>query len=126
MATIEPAPIVHSIGVTAIFSPSARDVVEHELQLQAGITVAGAVALVCLVPGFETLKSIPVERLSTGIWGRKVDGQTRLQSGDRLEIYRPLLVDPKTARRLRFNSQGAKVQSAGLFAKRRDGGKAGY
>ena len=126
MATIESAPIVHSIEVTAVFSSSARDVVEHELQLQAGITVASAVALVCLVPGFETLKSIPVERLLTGIWGRKVDGQTCLQSGDRLEIYRPLLVDPKTSRRLRFNSQGAKVQSAGLFAKRRDGGKAGY
>ena len=126
MATINLAPFVYSIGVTAIFSPSARDVVEHELQLQAGMTVASGVALLCLVPGFETLKSIPLKQLLTGIWGRKVDGQTCLQSGDRLEIYRPLLVDPKTARRLRFNNQGAKVQSAGLFAKRRSGGKAGY
>ena len=126
MATLESVSITHFIWVTAVFSPSARHAVEHALQLQAGITVAGALALVCQVPGFETLKSIPVERVSTGIWGRKVDSQTRLQSGDRLEIYRPLLVDPKTARRLRFNSQGAKVRSAGLFAKRRDGGKAGY
>jgi sulfur carrier protein len=47
-----------------------------------------------------------------------------LQDGDRLEIYRPLKVDPKVARRERFARQGAKT--TGLFAKRRPGAKAGY
>jgi hypothetical protein len=40
-----------------------------------------------------------------------------LQTGDRLELYRPLLVDPKRARRERFARQGSR--SAGLFARRR-------
>ncbi|MBW8723026.1 MAG: RnfH family protein, partial [Polaromonas sp.] len=44
--------------------------------------------------------------------------------GDRLEIYRGLRVDPKVARRERFNRQG--VKRAGLFAKTRAGAKAGY
>ena len=40
-----------------------------------------------------------------GIWGRQIDGSTALQSGDRLEIYRPLQADAKTARRLRAARQ---------------------
>jgi putative ubiquitin-RnfH superfamily antitoxin RatB of RatAB toxin-antitoxin module len=47
-----------------------------------------------------------------------------LVDGDRLEVYRPLTVDPKVARRQRFVRQGAKT--AGLFAKKRPGAKAGY
>jgi sulfur carrier protein len=47
-----------------------------------------------------------------------------LQDGDRLEWLRPLQVDPKVARRERFKRQGAKT--AGLFAQRRQGAKAGY
>ncbi|MEO5606317.1 MAG: RnfH family protein, partial [Polaromonas sp.] len=46
-----------------------------------------------------------------------------LQDADRIEIYRELRVDPKVARRERFNQQGAK--RAGLFAKS-PGAKAGY
>jgi len=41
-----------------------------------------------------------------------------------VEIWRPLRVDPKLARRERFGRQGAR--SAGLFAKRRPGSKPGY
>jgi putative ubiquitin-RnfH superfamily antitoxin RatB of RatAB toxin-antitoxin module len=41
-----------------------------------------------------------------------------------LEILRSLRVDPKVARRERFQRQGAKT--AGLFAKRRVGAKPGY
>jgi putative ubiquitin-RnfH superfamily antitoxin RatB of RatAB toxin-antitoxin module len=33
------------------------------------------------------------------IFGRRVDGSTRLREGDRIEITRPLLRDPKAARR---------------------------
>jgi uncharacterized protein len=59
-----------------------------------------------------------------GIWGRRCSPQTGLQAGDRLEIYRPLKVDPKVARRERFKGQGART--AGLFARRRPGAKPGY
>jgi NADH dehydrogenase len=59
-----------------------------------------------------------------GVWGRKTRMGHILRDGDRVEIYRPLRVDPKVARRERFNQQGAR--SAGLFARRRAGAKAGY
>jgi putative ubiquitin-RnfH superfamily antitoxin RatB of RatAB toxin-antitoxin module len=67
----------------------------------------------------------PLEKTPTfGVWGRLVRGDHVLQAGDRLEIYRPLLVDPKVARRERFTKQGARA--TGLFAKKRPGAKAGY
>ncbi len=59
-----------------------------------------------------------------GVWGKPVRTDHVLREGDRLEVYRPLTVDPKVARRARFVRQGAKT--AGLFAKRRPGAKAGY
>ena len=58
------------------------------------------------------------------VWGRKVPLAHMLRADDRVEVYRPLQVDPKVARRERFVRQGAK--SAGLFTKRRPGAKAGY
>lgn len=36
-----------------------------------------------------------------GIFGRRVTMDTRLADGDRVEIYRPLKLDPKEARRAR-------------------------
>ena len=60
-----------------------------------------------------------------GVWGRKVPSTHVLKDQDRLEIYRPLTVDPKVARRERFVGQGAK-KAARLFAQRRAGAKAGY
>jgi len=59
-----------------------------------------------------------------GVWGKPVPADRVLLEGDRLEVYRPLTVDPKVARRERFVRQGAKT--AGLFAKKRPGAKAGY
>ncbi|MDH5708755.1 MAG: RnfH family protein, partial [Hylemonella sp.] len=47
-----------------------------------------------------------------------------LRDLDRVELYRPLKVDPKVARRERFARQGAR--GAGLFASKRAGAKAGY
>ena len=40
-------------------------------------------------------------RLRLGIHGRVVDPGVRLADGDRVEVYRPLAMDPKEARRRR-------------------------
>ena len=47
-----------------------------------------------------------------------------VQAGDRIELYRPLKVDPKVARRQRFKRQGK--GRTGLFANRKSGSTAGY
>ena len=40
-----------------------------------------------------------------GVWGRVQPLDHVLRDGDRVELYRPLTVDPKEARRLRYKKQ---------------------
>ena len=44
--------------------------------------------------------------LQIGIWGQACTPATLLRDGDRIELYRALLVDPKEARRLRYRRDG--------------------
>lgn len=62
--------------------------------------------------------------LSPAVFGRKLTLDSELFDGDRLDCCRPLRVDPKLARRERFNQQGSR--RSGLFARRREGSVAGY
>jgi putative ubiquitin-RnfH superfamily antitoxin RatB of RatAB toxin-antitoxin module len=109
------------IRVTVIYSPGPRVVVEVALRLEDGATLADALQASGLNSRFPELAT-HAPRL--GVWGRKARPDQLLHEGDRVEIYRALLVDPKVARRARFEAQGAR--SAGLFARRRPGAKAGY
>ena len=48
------------------------------------------------------LAQVDLANATVGIWGRVVvDRRHVLRDGDRVEIYRPLAVDPKEARRKR-------------------------
>lgn len=109
------------LQITVVYSPAARDVREVVLQLSAGTTVLQALQTSGLLQLFPVLDPLT---LVLGVWGHKAGLTQVLQDKDRVEIYRPLSVDPKVARRERFASQGAR--SAGLFVKRRAGAKAGY
>lgn len=110
------------ITVTVVYSEHARKVVEKTLNLEAGSTVGQALETSGLVrPHADEGEAAPGQ----GVWGKKVGLTHVLRDRDRLEVYRPLTVDPKVARRERFAGQGAK-KAAGLFAKRRAGAKAGY
>ncbi len=106
--------------VLVAYSPAPRQVHELTLTLPTGATVRDALALTAHDERFADLPA----GVSYGVWNRRVHVSQTLVDGDRLEIYRPLRVDPKVARRERFKKQGAK--SAGLFATRRPGAKAGY
>jgi uncharacterized protein len=66
------------------------------LLLEAGTTVAGAIAAADL--GNDGPWVDP-QRL--GIFGHRVAPEQVLRDGDRVEIYRPLVLDPKEARRRR-------------------------
>ena len=53
----------------------------------------------------ERYPEVAMLALQAGIWGRAVSWDAALGEGDRLEIYRPLAVDPKEARRQRGRRQ---------------------
>ena len=105
--------------VLVTYSPGPRQVLEWPVEVPEGATLRDAVR----ASGFA--QACPgMEAEDVGIWGRRGTPQQPVREGDRVEIYRGLLVDPKVARRERFQKQGARA--AGLFAKRRPGAKPGY
>ena len=66
------------------------------LDLTAGATVVDAIeqsGIVAMFDGFE------LDVAKVGIFGQKVTMEQVLRDGDRVEIYRPLLIDPKEVRR---------------------------
>jgi putative ubiquitin-RnfH superfamily antitoxin RatB of RatAB toxin-antitoxin module len=63
------------------------------LDLSPGATLRDALA----ASGLE----VNLETLAFGIYGRRAELDHPLAEGDRVEIYRPLAMDPKEARRLR-------------------------
>jgi uncharacterized protein len=109
------------LKISLVYSPAPRQVREWSLELAPGSTVAQALAEGGI---FEEFPGLQTTQPALGIWGKKTSLAQVLKEGDRVEIYRDLRVDPKIARRERFDRQG--VKQAGLFAKTRKGGKAGY
>lgn len=107
--------------LTVVYSPVARDVREIQLSVDAPQTVLDCIRLSGLLEQFPNLD---LKTLQLGVWGRQTSLDHLLRNLDRVEIYRPLTVDPKVARRERFAKQGART--AGLFVKRRPGAAAGY
>ncbi len=59
-------------------------------------TVADAIRASKLSQRFP---DVDFDVLDVGIWGRVVARDHRLADGDRVEIYRPLEIDPREARR---------------------------
>ena len=62
-----------------------------------GASVAAAIAASGLIEEF----GLHEETLEAGIWSQRVALDMRVKRGDRIEIYRPLKIDPKLARRQR-------------------------
>lgn len=97
------------IAVAASLRPGQAQ--EWALQLPAGATLADALAASAAL-GY--LPDTSISDAGCGIWGQRTGPGQVLRDGDRVELYRPLTVDPKVARRERFARQGART--AGLFA----------
>ena len=120
MAEIDAATAV-CLHVSVAASCEPGEVREWRLQLPLGACVADALAA-SVAAGH--LAQGAASHAVCGIWGRVVAPEEGVCDGDRVELYRPLTVDPKVARRERFARQGART--TGLFARQRPGGKAGY
>ena len=68
------------------------------LELPRGSTVGQALVASGLALRYPDLE---FTHAKVGIYGRFVSADTVLENGDRVEIYRALLADPKQARRRR-------------------------
>lgn len=79
------------------------------LALLEGATIADALSLLSNTP---TSAEWQIDTRAVGVFGQLKSLDFVLTNGDRLECYRPLTVDPKTARRLRAQSQQAGVNKS--------------
>lgn len=78
------------------------------VSVPAGTTVAEAVAASDIA---EQFPDVDVGALQTGIWGRPTPVEAAVKEGDRVELYRPLLRDPREARR-EFAQAGLTMRGA--------------
>ena len=92
LSSMEPE---ESIDVEVVFALAERQVLVA-VAVPPGTTAGEAIDISGIASEF------PEENLSAfrlGVWGRLVERDQVLQAGDRIEIYRPLKIDPREARR---------------------------
>ena len=89
-----PAPV---IAVEVAYATAENQLI-LSVSVPRGSTVREAIELSGIRQRFPGLE---VEEGMVGIFSRKVGLEHRLMAGDRVEIYRPLIADPKEMRRRR-------------------------
>lgn len=86
-------------------------------RIQVGVAYAlpdeQVIMELCVVPGataeeairesgiLKRFREIDLAKNNVGVFGKRVNLDTVLKDGDRVEIYRPLIADPKESRRTR-------------------------
>ncbi|HXF09080.1 MAG TPA: RnfH family protein [Candidatus Acidoferrales bacterium] len=96
-----------SIAVTVVHAGPER-VWRVVVELPVGACVMDAVRASGLA---ELLGEAYLSAMPVGVFGEVCTPETALRAGDRVEIYRPLPVDPKQARRQRAERARAAVKS---------------
>lgn len=86
------------VHVEVVYCPSPGVTDLTPLDLPDGSTLADALR----ASGVLERHALALETVDAGIWFRVSAHDALLRERDRIEIYRPLTVDPKEARRLRY------------------------
>lgn len=91
-----------AFSVSVVYSPSEGRVDEVQVVLDAGATLGDALRRSGLL---ERHPQIDLKVQRVGVWGKPCSIDTPLRTRDRVEVYRPLQVDPMQARRQRQRRQ---------------------
>ena len=88
-----------SIKIEVVYA-AVGDQALISLQVPIGTTVAQAIEISGIAARFP---DVDFSQCPVGIFAKLVDSPAEyvMQAGDRIEVYRPLLADPKEVRRLR-------------------------
>jgi putative ubiquitin-RnfH superfamily antitoxin RatB of RatAB toxin-antitoxin module len=85
------------IRVEIVYAQPQRSIAKS-LSLPPGALIADALKLAAQADDFQDMD---LASATVGIFGQVVSRDRPLKDGDRIEIYRPLLEEPKLARRTR-------------------------
>ena len=89
-----------TIRVEVVYADASRQIM-RSVELAAGATVEDAIRAAQILD----LAPADFAPARVGIFGRIVARSAVLREGDRVELYRPLKIDPKEARRRRVTRQ---------------------
>jgi hypothetical protein len=90
-----PKPDREPLQVEVVFAlPERQELVK--VTLEPGASVQEAIEKSSIAGHFP---ECTLDQCRVGIWGRIVDRDEQVRHGDRVEIYRELLIDPRDARR---------------------------
>lgn len=84
------------VSVELVYIPPGKKPVHRHLVLAPGATVADVLHQSHILQSHPETEGMPV-----GIFAKPATLTTVVKTGDRIEIYRPLLIDPKEKRRQR-------------------------
>jgi putative ubiquitin-RnfH superfamily antitoxin RatB of RatAB toxin-antitoxin module len=88
----------------AYATPEKQSIVK--LRIPAGTTAAEAIDQSGIRELYSGIESEP----QVGIFSKKVSLDYELKAGDRVEVYRPLIADPKEVRRRKAEEQKSKAR----------------
>jgi putative ubiquitin-RnfH superfamily antitoxin RatB of RatAB toxin-antitoxin module len=95
-----------ALHVEVVYCPRPGSCDRVSLSLPAGADLASALQASGMLERHGLSLASLQAAAALGIWCRHREPQALLRDGDRVEVYRPLAVDPKEARRLRYRRQG--------------------
>ena len=102
------------LHVAVAWSARPGEAHEVDLELRGGANVLDAIRASGAMQGEA---AVDISTQAVGIWGRTVALEAELAEGDRVEIYRPLMMDPKEARRTKESTKvPATLSNTGLIA----------
>ena len=88
-------PMAEMISIEVAFAlPEKQAIVS--VTIADGATVGEAIAESAICAEFP---AVDIDSLQAGVWGHPVERSACVRNGDRVELYRPLLRDPRDARR---------------------------
>ena len=90
---------IQSINIEVAYALPDKQII-RAVNVDVGTTIGAAIVQSGIMMDFPEL-DIELENAKVGIFGKVASMTTVLAEGDRVEIYRPLIADPKEVRRKR-------------------------
>ena len=84
-----------ALNVEVVFLGGPGKALSRRIQIGRGTSLRQAVEVSGLA---VEVSAVDFAQCRIGVWGKVRPGESMASDGDRIELYRPLLVDPKIAR----------------------------
>lgn len=89
---------MHKINVSVVYATKKMQWIK-EIEMRRGASVGDAIEESGFLVEIDDLQDKSIEELEVGVYSQKAKSDDLLEDDDRVEIYRPLMVDPKEVRR---------------------------